>query len=390
MRIGIVTSSYPRFAGDPSGPFVAEHAAWLAREGHDVEVVAAGAPGELDDGPGGAVSVVRVPAAGDLFYAGGAPEALDRSRWTWIHAARFTASLTRYVVRRARHWDAIIAHWLVPGALAACAARRPTIAIAHSGDVHLLARTRLARPMARLLLARGIRTVFVSESVQQRFRDALPAALGARVDHSASVCSMGIDVERFRRAALDENRRAERANATSASPATVVFLGRLVPVKGVETLIAAARLLRSDTRVVIAGDGSEAGMLARLSRNIDSVTMLGEVRGARRDALLAHADVAVLPSVHVSGNRTEGMPVVALEAMAARTPLIASRVGGLAELPPAVVTHVPERDPRSLAAAIDELLADRTVYARQQAAAEAFVAARDWSVVGPKILSLLS
>src|SRR6185503_11231350 len=88
VRVGLVTTSYPRFDGDPAGCFVAEHARYLESQGHTVEVVAAG-----DRGDG-----IRVPG-GALFYSGGGPEALERGG-AWGDAALFTARITREVARR--------------------------------------------------------------------------------------------------------------------------------------------------------------------------------------------------------------------------------------------------------------------------------------------------
>ncbi|HEU5057393.1 MAG TPA: glycosyltransferase, partial [Kofleriaceae bacterium] len=81
--------------------------------------------------------------------------------------------------------------------------------------------------------------------------------------------------------------------------------------------------------------------------------------------------------------RTEGMPMAALEAMAAGAGVVASSVGGLAELP--VVTHVAPGDPAALAAAIDRLLASPGALADQVAAQARFVADYDWSRVGPRL-----
>ncbi|HEY5934572.1 MAG TPA: hypothetical protein VIU61_08055, partial [Kofleriaceae bacterium] len=70
MRIGVVTTSYPRWPGDAAGNFVEGHVRALQRLGHEVEVIAAGDASEN--------GVMRVPARG-LFYRGGAPDALERA-----------------------------------------------------------------------------------------------------------------------------------------------------------------------------------------------------------------------------------------------------------------------------------------------------------------------
>src|SRR6185503_19510756 len=53
MKLGVVTTSYPRFAGDPAGSFVAGHVAALRALGHDVEVIAAGPRGDAPHDPRG-------------------------------------------------------------------------------------------------------------------------------------------------------------------------------------------------------------------------------------------------------------------------------------------------------------------------------------------------
>jgi glycosyltransferase involved in cell wall biosynthesis len=365
-RIGVVTGSYPRFAGDFAGSFVAEHVAWMRGAGLEVEVIAAGpGPGDDDD-------AVRVPGRG-LFYDGGAPEALDRGGAAWLRAARFTADLAREVRRRAHAWDAIVAHWLVPGALCAMTAAPdlPLLAIAHSGDVHTLARLRALRAFGRLVARRRARLSFVTRDLRDRFLAAGNADLAA----ACQVCPMGIDVARFR-----------AAPPGRTAPPTVLFLGRLVPIKGVATLIDAAAAWRSGAHLVIAGAGpDDVALRRRAVAAAARVSFTGEVRGAARDALLSTADVVALPSVRLATGRAEGLPLVALEAMAARAALVVSDSGGLAELPAAAVTRVPSGDARALAGAIDALLADPTRRADQIAAADALVAAHDWARIGPRL-----
>jgi glycosyltransferase involved in cell wall biosynthesis len=377
MRIGVVTTSYPRFPGDHAGGFVAAHVRAMRALGHDVEVIAAGevmdargervgatrgSPFERDIGDaargsrferdvtssrfyrGGAPDllerdvtpdllerdVTRIPSS--LFYRGGAPDLLERGG-AGPAAVAFTARLAAEVARRARHWDLAVAHWLAPSALAALPSRVPLLAIAHGGDVHTLARLGLLRPTLAALRVRGAKLAFVSAALRD-----LAARHGDVRD--AIVQPMGVDVAHF--AALG------RAPTT---PPTLLVLARLVPIKGVDVAIAAMKHVATPARLVVAGDGPERAALPQR----DNVELIGTVDHAHRDRLLRAASLVVVPSRVLANGRTEGMPTVALEALAAGVPVVASAVGGLREL--AAATHVPPDDPATLAASIDRVLA---------------------------------
>ena len=185
---------------------------------------------------------------------------------------------------------------------------------------------------------------------------------------------MGIDLARLRAG----------PRTTTARP-TVLFLGRLVPVKGATIAVAAARLWRSGARLVVAGAGPDESAVRAVAAAAPAgqIELVGEVHGAARDRLLAAAHLVAVPSIHTAGGRSEGMPMAALEAMAAGAAVVASRVGGLAELP--VVTHVAPGDPAALAAAIDHLLESPRALADQVARQARFVASYDWSRVGPRL-----
>jgi glycosyltransferase involved in cell wall biosynthesis len=368
MRLGVVTTSYPRFAGDAAGSFVAAHARWLAAAGHDVEVIAAGVgvrEPDVRDPDEPRIAIRRVPAPPGLFYAGGAPDAVEAGGRI-ADAVRFSARLALAVAASSPRWDATCAHWLAPPALAAIASRGPLLAIAHGGDVHLLARARLLPAALALLAARGARLAFVSRGLEQRALGALPPRLRRRLP--SIVQPMGIDAARF--AAIARRRRPRPDGA----PATIAVLARLVPIKGVAVAIDALRQVRTPARLVVAGDGPLRRELTARASGLP-VDFVGALGADERDALLACADVVVVPSIE-AGRRSEGMPMVALEALAARVPLVVSATGGLADLPPDAAWQTVPGDAAAVAGAIDAALA---------ALAPAGVSVPDWNSAGARL-----
>ncbi|HEY3355988.1 MAG TPA: glycosyltransferase family 4 protein [Polyangia bacterium] len=388
MRIGVLTTSYPRAGSDAAGLFVAGLARWLARRGARVEVLCAGAPGApaVEVEPGGP-TVRRLayawPRARErLFYRGGAPEALEAAPLLAGQAALFSARLLAAALRRGGAWDALVSHWLLPAGLAgALAARgRPHLAIAHSGDVHLLGRLGpLAGPLARRLGAPGTSLVFAAPGLRERF-----AAVAPDLARAARVEPMGIDA-----AALQDpaGRAAARAALGLAPGAFVVlFLGRLVPIKAVDLLLAAARGLPGAV-VLVAGDGPAGAALAAAAP--PGTRFLGAVAGPARARALAAADVVCLPSRVLPSGRSEGTPTVLFEAQAAGRPVVAAASGGLAQAVRDGIDGllVPPGDPAALAAALARLAADPGLRAALAAAAAAAGPAHDWEAVAPRLLA---
>ncbi|MFV1876502.1 glycosyltransferase family 4 protein [Nioella sp.] len=112
----------------------------------------------------------------------------------------------------------------------------------------------------------------------------------------------------------------------------LLFVGRLAAVKGVPVLLEAlaeARRTRPDLTLTLVGDGPDRAALEAQSRALDlagAVTFAGYRSQSDVAELLARHDALILPSF------AEGVPVVLMEAMAARMPVIATAVGGVSEL----------------------------------------------------------
>jgi len=156
----------------------------------------------------------------------------------------------------------------------------------------------------------------------------------------------------------------------SPHPTLVVgAAGRLSPEKGFDVFIDAAALVRRerpDAGFVVFGDGP---LRERLEKRVAERELVGAfvLAGFRPDVerFLPFLDVAVLSS------HTEGLPVVVLEAMAARVPVVATAVGGTPEVVEDGVTGwlVPPGNVAVLAQRIGELLSDETNRRRMGAAA---------------------
>jgi len=187
----------------------------------------------------------------------------------------------------------------------------------------------------------------------------------------------GVDTARFFPHAKPDHHMRVRHGIGPHDP-VILTVARLVPVKGIEDLIAAMSGVvkrHPQARLLLLGDGPERSPLeaqvhaARLGK---SVVLAGNQPNEVVPGYLRTCDVAVLPS------RSEGMSVFSLEAMAAGKALIATRVGGTVE----VVQHgrtgllVEPGRPQELANAICQLLADPErrramgAAARQRAVAE--------------------
>jgi glycosyltransferase involved in cell wall biosynthesis len=339
---------------------VAEVSAALGRMGHEVTVYtradAPDLPRQVAAAPG--VTVVHVPAgpAGPLPkdellpYMGTFADHLRR-RWT------------------ATPPDLVHAHFWMSG-VAALAAARPT-GVPVVQTFHALGAVKRRHqgsddtsPPERVFyehrLGRGVDRIIAtcSDEVFELSR------MGVRRDR-ITVVPCGVDLGRF---------TAEGPTRPRGPRRRLVAVGRLVPRKGFDTVIAALAAL-PDVELVIAG-GPPADQLgtdpeARRLRGTarrhgveNRVTLLGAVRQADLPPLLRSADAVVCTPWY------EPFGIVPLEAMGCGVPVVASAVGGLTDTVVDGVTGllVPPRQPDELAVAVDTLLADPDRRARFGAA----------------------
>jgi L-malate glycosyltransferase len=145
---------------------------------------------------------------------------------------------------------------------------------------------------------------------------------------------------------------------------TILFVGNLVHQKGLPYLLKAKKLLKSDTELVIVGEGP---LRTELQDMVKEQEIEGVVfPGARHDVyqVMPAADLLVLPSI------SEGLPMTLLEAFACGLPVVSTSVDGIPDLVTEDVGVLVEpRDPLALAEAIDQILQDDDLRRRMKKAA---------------------
>ncbi len=147
----------------------------------------------------------------------------------------------------------------------------------------------------------------------------------------------------------------------------LLSIGRFVPKKGFDDLLAAVARLRRENvpvRLTLVGDGRLRLSLKRLCRRlgIESVVdMPGFLPHDRVQALMRSHDIFLMPSVQTASGDRDGIPNVIMEALSCRMPVIATDVCGIKEVVRDGETGLlaPQRDPRALADGVRRLLADR-------------------------------
>lgn len=287
-------------------------------------------------------------------------------------------------------FDVVHAHWVIPnGPIGRFGAgNTPLVVTLHGSDVAVAERSSLLARAARWSFERARAVTAPSEDLLERAR-----RLGAR--EPLERIAWGADVDAFAVSAESAGELRGRLGI-AGDELLLLAVGRLIPVKGFDVLLdahAAAVSRDRRLRLAIVGDGPErAALVDRVSSLgvASSVTLVGAVPHDEIPAYLAAADAVAVPSVR-HGSYVDGLPNVALEAMAAGKPLIATRVGGLPELVDDGRNGVlvDERDPPGLSSAILALAGDAEFRARLGASArEQIRAERSWEAVARQLVDV--
>ena len=315
----------------------------------------------------------------------------------------FTSGVLRAeAVREPGYYDLVHSHYWLSGHVGWLAAERWQVPLVHSA--HTLAKVKnlalaegdLPEPKARVIGETQV--VEAADRLVANTEDeaaALVDLYGADPARVATVAP-GVDLEAFR---PGDRRTARRRVGVPEDAVLLLFVGRIQPLKAPDVLVrAAARLLEDDPalrrRLVVAVLGGPSGSgtaepeaLARLAAQLgveDVVRFAPPVPRHELADWYRAADVTVVPSYN------ESFGLVAVEAQACGTPVVASRVGGLTTAVSDTVSGVlvDGHDPADYAAALDALVRQPRLRARLSAGALAHARRFGWEHTATSVLDV--
>lgn len=252
---------------------------------------------------------------------GGIQTALKDKPWSYLLLPGFLVSMLVATFRLARQVGLIHANWSVNGVIAGLACKlagRPVITTLRGADANLAPDSVYARFSLGMCLRLNDRVVCVSDTIRDEVAARFPAHRSKLMTIHNGVDDAFLNVR-------------QQSTARESMPLRLLFVGSLIPRKGVHTLLQAMHIGGPDSQatLTIIGDGPER---ERLRTQVDSlglsgrVVFVGSVPPTEVAARYGQADCLVLPSV------SEGRPNVVLESMAAGLPVVASRIAGVTEL----------------------------------------------------------
>ena len=377
----MVATSYPKYPGDATAPFIAEIAAGVAAHGVDVRLILphhrqfAHPPRE-----NGVTLITYRYAPHPWLAVWGYAESLHADvgmRLQTLLALPFGVIASFVALLRAirqQRPDVIHAHWVLPNGLPAAVAAwlygLPLVISMHGSDVTMAERNPVFRWVARQIFARCAVATACSADLHRR-----ALALGAHPP-TTHVVPYGVRVDAFDPQLHDRDWVAAQYGVPTNAP-LLVAVGRFVYKKGFTYLITALARIRAtypDAMLVLAGYGdleAEYRATAQHSGVDDAVVLPGQVDRSDIARLIASADVYCVPSVLDQSGNVDGLPNTLLEGMAAGRPVVASAIAGI----PDVLTDqvdallVPPADADALATACLQVLAHPDRAARLGAAA---------------------
>lgn len=309
MKIGIVC--YPTFGG--SGVVATELGKALAAKGHEIHFISYSKPVRLDENEKNItfheVSVIDYP----LF---------DYSPYEILLSSKLTDVAKRHKL------DLLHVHYAIPHASAAYMAKQvlasqgikiSVVTTLHGTDITLIGKDPAFEPVITFSINASDAVTTVSQSLKDDTLKNFP------VKREITVIPNFVRLEEYE----IESREVKRKKYAAYGERILLHVSNFRKVKRVEDVLRVFDKVRKEvpSKLILIGDGPERDNIDKLCRQLDTcgdIHSLGKVKDVER--IIGLADLFLLTS------ETESFGLAALEAMAARVPVISTNTGGIPEV----------------------------------------------------------
>lgn len=252
--------------------------------------------------------------------------------------------------------DIIHAHWILPQGFLAYLCKKlfkvPYVVTAHAGDIFPL-KSKFFRFLSYLAVKNSnfctANSIYTKKELKK-----IPTGKNIKI------IPMGVDLSLF----TQKNQNINLRRKLDIKKEFILSVGRLAEKKGIKYLIMAMKdVIKKfpEAKLVVVGDGPERKNLEHLAKELklqNNIIFMGSVENKYLPEFYATADLFVGPSIVTKSGDTEGLGIVFLEALASRTCVVGSDVGGI----PDIIEHnktgllVRQKDSKQLSDSIIKLL----------------------------------
>lgn len=398
MKITVLTSSYPRFDGDGTAPFIKSLAEGYIRLGNEVDVVA---PYDLQvkPMPTNGVNIHRFryifsPSLHIMGHARSLESDVKLKPLTFFLLPLFliSAVFTLLKVTHQQKTQVIHVNWVLPNGPIALVVSKirniPYVLSLHGSDVYVAKKNRLFRWVAKQVFRNASSVTACSPELRD-------AAISMGAPQDTLLLAWGANPEIF--TPKLRSQRVRKRYGVSEDGVLVVALGRMVYKKGFDVLISAWKDIVAkypDAQLVIGGDGPIRDLLDAQAKNLGierNVILPGKIAWDKVPEFLASADIFVLPSVVDIHGNMDGLPTVLLEAMSSGNAVIASEIAGVSLVIKNEINGmlVEQKDQKQLSDTLQLMISDPSKRERlSREARQAVVDEYNWNMVAQKIIGL--
>jgi len=322
MKIGIITTSFPRWREDYVGAFIYEAARAIHRKGFQVKVITMHYPGTPKRETWEGIEILRtkyLPDSWELLKSqgGGLPEVWRNNPKARIQIVPFIIAFLFDVLLYTRDCDVLHANWTLAGAIVwmnYLLTKKPYLVTIQGSDIYKATKLPFVTSITRISLGKAKKVLVLSQALADKVN-----SIGVSYSN-IKIIPNGVDTGQFMSLPYEE-----RAN-------NIIFVGSLIERKGIRYLIQAfANIVQQfpDFHLVIMGEGVQRTECEELTRELElseNVYFTGPQTQKQVSEGMRTAKLFVLPSIE------EGLGVVLLEALASGTPIVASKVGGIPDV----------------------------------------------------------